>query len=52
MSIIMKPKFKLGQIVGTPGALAALREAGQTASFFLDRHIQGDWGTVVRAIGS
>lgn len=46
MSTVMKPKFPLGQIVATPGALETLRDAGQTASFFLDRHIQGDWGTV------
>ena len=46
MSVAMKPKFKLGQIVATPGALEALREAGQTASFFLDQHVIGNWGTV------
>lgn len=39
-------KFNLGQIVATPGALEALQESGQTAAFFLDRHIQGDWGEV------
>lgn len=42
----MKPKFPLGQIVATPGALQALREAGQSAAFFLDRHVAGDWGEV------
>jgi hypothetical protein len=40
------PKFNLGQVVATPAALKALEEAGQSPSFFLDRHIQGDWGTV------
>lgn len=39
-------KFPLGHIVATPGALKALEEAGQTPDFFLDRHIQGDWGEV------
>ncbi|MGD0899736.1 MAG: hypothetical protein ABR915_18035 [Thermoguttaceae bacterium] len=40
----MKPKFPLGQIVATPGALQALQEAGQSPSFFLDKHVRGDWG--------
>ena len=39
-----KPKFSLGQVVATPGALHALQEAGQTAFEFLSRHVQGDWG--------
>ena len=37
-------KFDLSQIVATPGALEALRQAGQQPSEFLDRHAQGDWG--------
>ena len=37
-------KFELGQIVATPGALEALRQAGQQPSEFLDRHAQRDWG--------
>ena len=41
-----KPKFSLGQIVATPGALRALEEAGQSPAFFLDRHVVGDWGEV------
>ncbi|MGO8750602.1 MAG: hypothetical protein ACLQNE_32030 [Thermoguttaceae bacterium] len=41
-----KPKFSLGQLVATPGALRALEEAGQSPAFFLDRHVQGDWGEV------
>lgn len=39
-------KFNPGQILATPGAIEALAESGQTAAFFLDRHIQGDWGEV------
>jgi hypothetical protein len=39
-------KFDLGQIVATPAALRVVREAGQTPEFFLDKHIQGDWGEV------
>ncbi len=41
-----KPKFQLGQILATPGALRALEEAGQSPAFFLDRHVQADWGEV------
>ena len=29
-----------------PAALAAIQEAGQTPDFFLNKHIQGDWGEV------
>jgi len=36
--------FPLGQIVATPGALAALAKAGQTPLAFLTRHVCGDWG--------
>jgi hypothetical protein len=39
-------KFSLGQVVATPGALEALAESGQTADFFLDKHVRGDWGEV------
>ena len=41
-----KPKFSLGQILATPGALEALQESGQTPAFFLARHVKGDWGEV------
>lgn len=40
------PLFPLGQIVATPGALAALAEAGQEPLEFLARHVRGDWGEV------
>jgi len=39
-----KIKFSLGQIVATPGALEALKNANQSAMEFIKRHIQGDWG--------
>ncbi|MBS1842769.1 MAG: hypothetical protein JST77_18215 [Acidobacteria bacterium] len=39
-----KPLFDLGQLVATPGALAALEKTGQNAMEFLSRHIRGDWG--------
>ena len=42
----MKAKFSLGQLLATPGALKALEESGQTPAFFLEKHVQGDWGEV------
>jgi hypothetical protein len=36
--------FELGRLVATPGALAALEQAGQTPREFLRRHQTGDWG--------
>ena len=42
----MKPKFQLGQLVATPGALKALQESGQSPCDFLSRHVAGDWGEV------
>lgn len=38
------PKFPLGRIVATPGALQALEEANQNPFEFLERHQTGDWG--------
>ena len=39
-----KTLFGLGQVVGTPGALRALGEAGQLPAELLARHVTGDWG--------
>ena len=41
-----RPKFSLGQVVATPGALAALQQAGESPTKFLMRHVVGDWGDV------
>ena len=38
------PKFVLGQVVATPGALEALARAGQLPEELLARHVSGDWG--------
>ena len=38
------PKFALGQIVGTPGALSALEESGQSPQQFLSRHVRLEKG--------
>lgn len=41
-----RPRFQLGQILATPGALEALQDSGQNVQFFIARHIRGDWGEV------
>lgn len=38
--------FKLGKLLATPGALEALKTTGESAFFYLSRHITGDWGDV------
>jgi len=38
------PRFPLGHVVATPGALNALSESGQDAHFFLARHVCCNWG--------
>ena len=42
----MKPLFALGQLVATPGALAALEASGESLLTCLERHLAGDWGDV------
>lgn len=42
----MTPKFDLGQVVATQGAIEALAESQQDGAFFLDKHVRGDWGEV------
>ena len=39
-----RPLFDLGQVVGTPGALDALRRAEQHPIELLARHLTGDYG--------
>jgi hypothetical protein len=38
----VKALFPLGQVVATPGALAAIENAGQQPGDFLARHVTGD----------
>ncbi len=42
----MTPLFSLGHIVATPGALAALENAGELPQLYLQRHVRGDWGEI------
>ncbi len=43
--LLTKPgKFPLGQLVGTPGAMQAMEDAGHIPPEFLLRHHHGDWG--------
>ena len=42
----MKPLFTLGQVVATPGALAAIGVSGDDLSTFLARHQAGDCGDI------
>lgn len=37
-------RFSLGQLVATPGALAALVTAGASSLPYLQRHVRGDYG--------
>ena len=39
-------KFKLGQLVATPGAIAALTKSGDEISVYIQRHRCCDWGDV------
>jgi lipocalin len=43
---LRQPKFPPGQILATPGALAALEMAGCPVATLLARHYTGDWGDV------
>lgn len=38
------PKFSPGQVVSTPGALAATEAANVLPLSLLKRHLEGDWG--------
>ena len=44
--LIPQGRFELGQLVATPGALAALDAANTSPAELLGRHLMGDWGTV------
>ena len=46
ITLPMKPKFSLGQVLATPGALEALEKSGESPATFINRHASGDWGEV------
>jgi hypothetical protein len=39
-------RFKLGQVVATPGALTAAEASGESLLNYVQRHLSGDWGIV------
>ena len=41
-----RPKFPLGRIYATPGALKLLEGGRQSPHDLLARHVHGDWGLV------
>jgi hypothetical protein len=43
---LREPRFPLGQIVMTPGAMETMQRSNQTPLRFLLRHGAGDWGDV------
>ena len=46
MAEALQPRFAVGHVVATLGALEALQAAGETAFVLLHRHQVGDWGDV------
>lgn len=44
--VLAGPKFSPGQIVATPGALAAMEEHQCQPLTLLARHLAGDWGVL------
>ena len=42
--IIFNPRFPLGHVAATPGAVEILESGGLEASTFLNRHASCDWG--------
>ena len=44
----MAPRFPLGRVVATPGALEALEVSVVSPAHLLSRHQSGDWGEVPR----
>lgn len=43
------PRFPLGRLVATPGALEALNEAAESFWQYVTRHSNCDWGDISRA---
>ena len=43
---IPQPRFPLGKLLATKGALKALGAVDQRPFIYLSRHVSGDWGDV------
>ena len=48
MLAVAQPRFPLGKVVATPGALALLAQHGVEPVALLSRHVSGDWGQLSR----
>ena len=46
MIAVRTPRFQLGKVVATPGAIEALAQAQTSAWTLLSRHVSGDFGEV------
>lgn len=46
MIAVQSPRFQLGKVVATPGAIEALSAAQTSAWELLSKHVSGDFGTV------
>lgn len=46
MIAVKTPRFQLGKVVATPGAIEALAEAQTSAWTLLSRHVSADFGEV------
>ena len=46
MDLVNNPKFQLGKIVATPGALKVLQDKHISPISFLKKHQSGDWGNL------
>ena len=44
--MLTNPLFQLGEVVATPGAIAAMQHHHVTPQQLLQRHVSGDWGSV------
>jgi len=44
MISVNSPRFKLGQVVASPSALATLERLGKSVWQYISRHVKGDWG--------
>jgi len=42
--VVTPPRFPLGRVVATPGAIEALEANGAQGAELLGRHVRGDWG--------